>query len=111
MGMGGGGSTCITHSRAPIGRGSLPRNCVACWREAEPPVTYYRFGALISINDKVEYTDVSRLKRLWLEDSFLLGALQEPYIVIFHAAVYFTRKSEMSPIPGSIINTSHNSID
>jgi hypothetical protein len=37
-----------------------------------------------STNAKVEYTDISRLKRLRLEDSFLPGALQDPYILIFH---------------------------
>jgi hypothetical protein len=36
----------------------------------------YLFGAPAFKNDKVEYTDVSRLKRLRLEDSFLPGSFK-----------------------------------
>jgi hypothetical protein len=35
-------------------------------------------------NNKVEYTDNSRLSCLRLEDLFLPGALQNPHIVTFH---------------------------
>ena len=47
------------------------------------------FYAPTSNDDKVEYTDISRLKRLRLEDSFLTGALQDPYIVTFHGTGLF----------------------
>jgi hypothetical protein len=40
-------------------------------------------------NNEVEYTNVSRLNRLRLEDSFLPGALQKRCIVTFHNTSYF----------------------
>jgi len=39
-----------------------------------------------SNNNKVEYTEISRLKRLRLEDSFMLGALHDPDIVTFYSS-------------------------
>jgi hypothetical protein len=58
---------------------------------------YNRLGTLIraqiSNRVKVEYTDNSRLNRLRLEDSFLPGALQKPYIAAFRDTAYSTRNA------------------
>lgn len=42
--------------------------------------------AQTSNNNNLEYTDIGRLNRLRLEDSFLPGALQKSNIVIFQSS-------------------------
>jgi nucleotide-binding universal stress UspA family protein len=55
-----------------------------------------------SNNNKVEYTDFSKLNRLWLEDSFLPVALQN--LTSSHSAALpnSTRIREMTPLPNYI---------
>lgn len=55
------------------------------------------------MNAKVVYTDRSKLKRLWLEDSFLPGALRKSTDVTFRGAAQFHSHTRDDPLPAQSI--------